>query len=165
MLVLRPTRRLRTLLKAKFVEDPPPSTGRLGDWYANDVRTRAGKLLVFVNETRLVIVIPSRDKARLGEIFRARLLALLDRLGVPEEAARAEVAEAAEIVFAATADRSLVGSMNDICFHVMFHLGRSNISFDELEVDLAGMPHVKQAEAFPDRAVRSRLGGIDPSLH
>jgi hypothetical protein len=81
----------------------------------------------------------------------------------------AELAEAQPLVFAATTNRSVVGSMSDICWHVFAgdedRQIRTEAQLLDMEEFLSGMPHVKLAEPFPDIAVRAILGGTDPKVH
>jgi hypothetical protein len=169
MLTLRFTKRLAHRLGVRLSKDPPPSDGKLGDWFANFIEDPP--VVVCVNAmSRLPLVIPALDADEVVFQFRMRLAKLLDGVGVPDHAIEAEVNSTEPIIFAPTNDRRVVGSMNDICFHVAFGLRDwggmiTETELFSLEMRLAGMPHVKQPDPFPDSVVRSVLGGVDPKAH
>ncbi|MEX2303530.1 MAG: hypothetical protein WD733_21490 [Bryobacterales bacterium] len=114
MVTLRCTRKLQKKLRASEVPEIGPLTTVLGDWYGDILFTRHARLLVFVSEqSRLAVLLHARDFPTLEERFRAGVVALLRHLGVSEEAIRREEAAMAEIVYAPTRNRSLLGTLND----------------------------------------------------
>lgn len=114
MVTLRCTRKLQKKLRACEVPEIGPSTTVLGDWYGDLLFTRHARLLVFVSEqSRLAVLLHARDFPSLEERFRAAVVGLLRHLGVSEEAIRREEVAMAEIVYAPTRNRSLIGTLND----------------------------------------------------
>ena len=78
MLTFRCTRKLLEYLDVDPIEDPSPSTGKLGDWYANLVPTYSGDLILFVNEESLITVaVPTVLADDLILTFRSRVRNLL----------------------------------------------------------------------------------------
>jgi len=170
MLTLRLTKRLAQRLGVRLDKTAPESDGRLGDWFANMIHEPLPVVVCTNAPTRLALVVPALDAAEVVRQFRMRLANLLGGLGVPDDAVTAEVASTEPVAFAPTNDRRVLGSLNDICFHVAVGLVDCGGMVREselfaLERQLAGMPHVKLAESIPERAVRAILGGADPSLH
>jgi len=109
----------------------PAPTTRLGDWHANVLYLQKGELVLLVNDRSLLpVVVPARP----GELIVARFVealgATLRRLGVPEEAVAAEVAEMVDVQLGPTRSRQILGSLND--FDRMFdeELARSSSLVD-----------------------------------
>ena len=113
MVILRPTRKLRTPLPVSLDPEPQSDTA-LGDWYVNRVMIHRRPLLLLVNSASLLAVLtPARDvrtlPARLAEIVVQRLA----RLGVPRKLIDAELETMIPFHVARTSDRSVVGIMVD----------------------------------------------------
>lgn len=114
MVTLRCTRKLRQKLGGRPIQEGAPSTTTLGDWYGNLFFTRHARLIVFVSErSRLAVLLPARDFPALEVRFRAAVVDLLRQLGVSEKAIRREEQAMAEVVYAPTCSRSILGTMND----------------------------------------------------
>lgn len=118
MLIVRCTAKLLSRLHADPASAPPPSTTRLGDWYATILPVRPEHAILLVNEpTRLAVVLPARQISTLAQRIPdaiARVLLDLDvDAGVIEEERRAM----AGIVFARTISRSVLGTMNVFIQH------------------------------------------------
>jgi hypothetical protein len=80
----------------------------LGNWYAT---------VLFVNErTLLPVFVPLAPAAKLAARFPDQLGRVPDGLGVPVEFVLQEVGAMSEASYAKTANRSVVGSMNDFAF-------------------------------------------------
>ena len=62
MLTIRCTTKLLDRLKTRPDPPAPPSTTRLGDWYATILLLRPAHMVLLVNEpTRLAALLPARD--------------------------------------------------------------------------------------------------------
>lgn len=162
MLVVRATKRLCQLLGVEVERQPPASGGTLGDWYGNWLPTSVGPLIVLMNGgTRLAVVSIARNPDALREDFRSRLRRLLGALGVPLDKVRSEADALDQVVFAKTLDRSLLGSLNEICSMVAAHDDNGALvgpkALARLEDRLATMVHMKLVETHPADAVRARL--------
>jgi hypothetical protein len=148
------------------VSEPIPSTGRLGDWYANLVPTDASDLIVFVNERSLVTVaIPAREAENIVSQFRARVQNLLAMLGVSIESIRSEIGHYQQVQFAKTSSRSVLGSMNDIASNYQFMAeggGESGyLSLSDTEYELSNMPSIAR-KIFPSDAAKELLEPKEP---
>lgn len=114
MVVLRCTHRLLARLKrAEYLSDDE-STTRLGDWYGNVLQLGHRQYLLFVSEqTRLPVVIPSREARHLATAFPDIVCAALAAVGVSAMDIAEERARMSEMVFGRTKNRSLLGTMTD----------------------------------------------------
>jgi hypothetical protein len=126
-------------------EQPVPASGRLGDWYANLIYTEAGDLILFVNErTLLSVAIPVWETHNLLEVFRLRVANLLAMIGAPHRSIVEEIGHLTNVEFGRTANRSLLGSMNDIALQYQLtaedHSHDSPLSLSDAESEVSLMP-------------------------
>ena len=161
MVTLRCTLKLLNYLAIRPVSEPIPSTGRLGDWYANLVPTDASDLIVFVNEKSLVTVaVPAWEAKNLVSHFRARVQNLLELLGVSIESIRSEISHYKQVQFAKTASRSVLGSMNDIAWNYQFMAEGGDesgyLGLSDAEYELSNMPSIAR-NIFPSDAAKELL--------
>ena len=157
MVILRPTRRLMSLLPAATTL-PPISDTALGDWYVNRiVVTRRPLLLIVSSNGLLPVVIPARDvramPERLAEVVRVRLR----RLGIAAPIIAAETDAMRPVVIAPTVDRSVLGIMVDFAKTIEFVLSQrewDETALPDIEDGLAATPcHAKkrfEKVIFPD---------------
>lgn len=126
MLVIRCTRKLLNRLPAGIEAlDPPTSTTKLGDWYGNPVGTKYRRLILFVSEkARLPVLIEAKDlKNSLAFRLRKAVGAVIANLDdIPPESVRAELDQMQDVVFAKTASRSVLGTINDYTFSIRDYL-------------------------------------------
>lgn len=136
---LRCTGRLLKHLRQKPVLDPPAPENRLGDWYANALNIGRNRLVLVTSERSLLCLVTHiRDSAHLRERIRERAFALLYHLGVPPDLAAAEVRGMQGMPFAKTANRSVLGSMNDFAVQAEAYVryGPAEIDLTDLELRL-----------------------------
>jgi uncharacterized protein DUF6933 len=133
---------------------------KLRAWSARELLTRSGPLLIGVEEiTYLTIVCPLLPLPQFLHSFAASVATQLEILGVPAAVIEIEVAGILDRAhFAKNDNRSLLGSVNDVAFHVDVLL-ESEHPFDlgtlqKVQAELNEMPHVHREPAFPDQAVR-----------
>jgi hypothetical protein len=122
MVILRPTRKLRSLLPAGEVIEANPHTA-LGDWYVNRIVVDRQPLLLLVSSLSLLpILIPARDvhglPARLPDLVEERLR----RCRVDSSAVDAEKRAMRPVAVGPTLDRSVLGIMVDFARAVPYHL-------------------------------------------
>jgi len=158
MVILRPTRKLQTLLPVAKVGQAVSGTA-LGDWYVNRVVVKRRPLLMLVSSASLLpILVPARNvrelPARLGGIVEARLA----RLGVPAGMIEAEKDAMATVMIEPTLDRSVVGIMVEFARALPYHpaVGQfDEATLSSVEDWLAETPcHAARADGdvvFPDR--------------
>jgi len=130
VVTLRCTRlvRDRLHLPRQTVPEPPPSTGRLGDWYVHLVRFGRPEFAIATSERSLLTVLfPARAlRTTLASNLRAAVRSLLESLGVSREAVAREIAAMESVTFGRTTNRRVLGSMNDLAFQASVHLARGD---------------------------------------
>ena len=122
MVILRPTRKLSSLLPATEVI-PTSSDTALGDWYVNRVMVDRQPLLLLVSSTSLLpMLIPARNVRGLPARLAALVEARLRRCGLDERTIAAETLAMASVAVGPTVDRSVLGIMVDFAKAVPYHL-------------------------------------------
>ena len=113
MVVIRDTQKLlRWLAPAKPVDEP--STTQLGDWYGHLINVGRIRLVLFISErSRLPVVLPGRDLAKVANHLAAGLEQVLVSMQVPTTLVRRELAAMSDVLFAPTNSRSLLETIND----------------------------------------------------
>jgi hypothetical protein len=113
MVILRPTRRLRSLLPTTDVA-PGGSDTALGDWYVNRLVVDRQPLLLLVSSTSLLpMLVPARDVRGLPDRLAALVRSRLKRCYIDDRAIDAETEAMVPVAVGPTADRSVLGIMVD----------------------------------------------------
>lgn len=129
--------------------------------------------MLAVNEATLVsVLLPLAPARSLLERFPEQLAVVLRALEVPEDFVEQELAAMGDGVFAKTADRSLVGTMNELAFLADARRARGRTDdLVEMSVELAGVPcsRLRSSEGRPDRELaalieRWRAGELAPAV-
>lgn len=114
MVVLRCTRKLLRRLRQTPGREGPKSSTTLGDWYADVVYLDRKPVILAVSaRTLLPVLVPARDPGSLGARLSEAAGLALEALGVGPELIAEEQRRMEELVFAPTASRQILGSMND----------------------------------------------------
>ena len=165
MLTFRCTQRVLRRLGIEAIADAPVSTTRLGDWYINLLLVRRHRLLIFVSEpTLLSVFIPVNELSTLIPRFRRGLAEVLQALGAPTRAIEAEISDTETVAFAATVNRSVLGSMNDLIFQAKWELERDpQQTLLELGLRLSQIPCKPLGYRYPREAAMVRLAGERPA--
>lgn len=125
MVTLRCTRSVRDRLHLprQMVPEPPPSTGRLGDWYVHLVRFGRPEFAIATSERSLLTVLfPARAlRTTLAPNLRGAVGSLLESLGVSGEAVAHEIAAMESVT-----NRRVLGSMNELAFQASVLLTRGD---------------------------------------
>lgn len=155
MYTLRCTRKLLDRGLGPPVAGAPPSDTLLGDWYAAVLAVRPQHLVLAVSErTLLPVVLPAREARTLARRLPAALAEVLTALGTARDDIEREVAAMAESRVAATANRSVLGSLNELVFQLGCTLPEHpQRSLVEWSVWLARTPMKALEYQSPDRAV------------
>ena len=124
MFFLHCTKKAQDRLKVKPTECRQYQTTLLGDWYCHGFTASRHKYLVFVNEqTLLPVVIPVKGleiTAEYFELFKQRLFKAFISMNLPDDKFMPELLEMDDVNFAKTANRSVIGSMNEIISEARF---------------------------------------------
>ncbi len=152
MYTLRCTRRLLDRLSVRPAAAPPEPTTRLGNWYANLLPLEVGEYLLCVSEkTLLPVALPIEAVTNLGTELPRALAPVLTGLGIERSLIEQERFAMAQSVFSTTANRHVVGYMNDFAFMMSERLKREPTPMTELSLWLARTPCKM---CFPDDATR-----------
>ena len=166
MVILRPTKKLRSLLPTAPTV-PICSDTALGDWYVNRIVVDRQPLLLLVSSASLLpMLLPARDVRRLPERLGRLVEGRLRRCGIDVRAIEAELQAMGPVVIGATVNRSVLGIMVDFAKAVPYHLEPGQWSDDTLllvEERLAETPcHSARSTdrvIFPDRKAPELLRG------
>jgi hypothetical protein len=154
MYAIRCTQKLLDRGAPPPVQSPTAPTTVLGDWYANIIFTRPEQLVICISQkTLLPVVVPAKDIKRLPERVLAAAEAMLTAIGVSSEDVELELDEMQKAVFAKTADRRVLGSLNDFVFHFQHGTGSDKgMTLHERALCLARMPCGALDYAYPTEA-------------
>ncbi|WP_052195775.1 DUF6933 domain-containing protein [Delftia sp. ZNC0008] len=127
----------------------------LGDWYANLIRVGRMQVVLAVSErTLLPLVVPAKESRRL---LVPRLIEALGEqllsIGVPQEDVQVELQAMQSSAIAKTANRRVLGSLNDLAFQLETGIKHSpDRSLMELSLWLAKTPLTYIEQASPKYA-------------
>lgn len=134
----------------------------LGNWYANVLFWKPQVVLLVNERTLLPVLMPLAPAATLGERFPEALQRVLEALGVVPAFVAVEISAMADVRFARTANRSVVGVMNG--FKHLAEDYRDYRGLDDLvtlAVELSGTPcgPLYSRHVSPDRELDALLAG------
>lgn len=118
-MTLRCTRKLLRKLRTPAPLVATRADTVLGDWYAGYYDARPQPVVLCLNERSLLTVLLAfGDAGSLVSGFRQAVLDLLTRIGVPGDAISAERDAMLEIAIGPTANRRVLGCLNEAAFAV-----------------------------------------------
>ncbi len=162
VLVVRATKKLLDRCGGPSLSDQPATTA-LGDWYATALFWKP-HVALFVNEqTRLPVFVPLAPAATLAPRFVSHLRTVFDVFGLDPRFIDSELAEMTRHRLAKTANRSVVGTMNDFSSLAEFH--RDQYGGDDLlalSLELAHTPcgPLDKGHGFPDLELNAMVQQI-----
>ena len=138
MFTIRCTRKLLRYLRAKDVrDDSEVPTTRLGDWYANLLFTRRRRLIICVSELSLLpVFVDARNPSSFTSRLQTAVGTMLGRVGLLSDQVACELAEMDQPGIGPTANRSVLGSMNDFIYLARFTLNHDQPDIDTLTLSL-----------------------------
>ena len=151
MLTIHCTRKLLKLLGAAAIVNPPSPTNRLGNWYAKVVLVRHVPLIVCISERSLLpVIVEARGASSFGARFRDAARSVLQGIGAGPDIVDREAREMRSFAIGVTANRRLLGSLNDLASLARFEI-EDNRSIDlvTLAVKLAETPCAPLKYASP----------------
>src|SRR3546814_11534106 len=113
MFRLNCTKKLLDRIKPEIVE-PGPSDTALGSWYATALLWKPQVALLVSEPTLLPVLMPLAPAATLARRFPAQLALVLKEHNVPSDFIAQEVWRMDKVQYAKTANRSVVGILNEI---------------------------------------------------
>jgi hypothetical protein len=121
--ILRCTQKLLDRLNATPESEPAAADTVLGDWYANLIHVGRIQVVLAVSERSLLpIVVPARDGRTLVHRLSEALGPMLSAIGVPTDDAAAERGGMQNWSVGKTANRRVLGSLNDLAFQLQVGL-------------------------------------------
>jgi len=116
MYSLHCTKKLLDRIKPSIETSPPPPTTALGNWYATALFWKPQLALVVNEGTLLPVLMPLAPSSTLSARFPGELAVALARHGISQAAIDREMAAMTEVAFVKTANRSVLGVMNEFSF-------------------------------------------------
>ena len=165
MYTVHATKKLRDLVKVPLQEPVESPSTALGNWYATALFWKP-RVALFVNEaTLLPVLVPLAPAKTLVDRFPAHVEAVLNALGIDPRFVASEVAVTGDARWAKTANRSVVGIMNEFSF--LAEMDRADERGEELvrmAVRLAGTPcsPLYKRHTFPDRELQALVASRLP---
>ncbi len=161
MFNLHCTKKLLDRIKPEL-QAPRAGTTRLGNWYATALFWKPQVALVVNERTLLPVFLPLAPAATLAQRFPIALREVLRALDMPAEFIDSEISGMGEVVYAKTANRSVLGVMNEFVYLAEGYRDQDG-SVDPvgLSLRLAGTPcgPLYKGAVFPDKAVRELIQG------
>jgi len=164
MFTVHATKKLLDRLKVRPDPAPPEATTQLGNWYATALFWKP-QVVLFVNEpTLLPVLVPLAPISRVVERLPAAVAEVLTELDIPKAIIDTELAAMTEHDVTKTANRSVVGMLNEFSF-----LGERFLNPDTtlhaLSIRLANTPcgPLYKSTSYPNSEVRLRLLGETPA--
>ena len=158
VLIVRATKKLRDRIGSPDLRDGERSTTALGEWYATRFAWRPDVLLLVNESTLLPVLLPLAPAATALTRAVDRIAAAMRTYGAAEATIAAEVEQMATRRIGPTANRSVVGIMNEFTFLADHWRGPD---LDELSARLAATPcsplyrtHVTPEHAFRHATAR-----------
>jgi len=155
-------------LKPKNLRQQEPRFSFLGQWHANLIYIDRSKCVLFVNDRTLFnFIAPGVTRVQirdLGELFRDLLGCVLSAEDIPQEVTDSILSEYAEIGFAKSSDRSVLGCSNDFAYHYKFRIseagGIHSWRVPEIIREMNRMPMYASTprSMYPFRELRSLYG-------
>jgi hypothetical protein len=160
MLIVRATRKLLAHLGPPGLRNSHQCTTQLGEWYATVLPWRP-RITLLVNETTLLpVLIPLAPAATwLGRVG-GQVAAVLEAHSTPAGFIAEELTHMREYALGPTANRSVVGVMNEFAFLADVHRGNGGVvDLLELAVRLAATPcgPLYRRNISPDRELAAAL--------
>ena len=158
MATFRCTAKLLKRLKIDKPGEPPAPQNALGDWYGNILFTKAGHYLLLLSDrSRLPVLLSARELHSFPSRFLQTLADVLEGIGVPSHQIDRELKVMQPLYFGKTADRSVLGTLNDFGFLAKYWLSPGDLSLYEVNLRLARAPCQPLQSKFPDKETRSLL--------
>lgn len=158
MFTLHATKKLLDRVGAPPVAVPPDSTTRLGNWYGTLLFWRPQIVLLVNERTLLPVLLPFAPSADLMSRIPGEVAALLGRLGIGPELIAAERDAMWPICLAKTANRRLLGMLNEFAFQASIYArGDFGGSLSDIALRLSDTPCGPIAMNRPGRIAREVL--------
>ena len=163
MFVVHGTKKFRDRVQQPESDDPSRSTTVLGGWYATVLLWRPQQVALLINETTLLpVLLPLAPAVTVLDRFPRALATVLERQGVDAAFIDRELAAMDGYQVAKTANRSLVGMLNEFSFMADTHRAHDgDVDLLDLAMWLAHTPcgPLRGRHGFPDRELAALVAG------
>jgi hypothetical protein len=163
-MIVRATKKLRQRLGSATPHDGEPSTTVLGEWYATVLPWRPRQLILLVNErTLLPMLMPLAPSATAPSRIGPEIAVALAAHQVPAVVIDGELSQMRDCRFAPTANRSVVGVMNEFAFLAdVYRKNHPDIGLPQLARRLAATPcsPLYRSHTSPDRELHAFLSSV-----
>lgn len=164
MLIARATKKLRQRLGSAVPHDDEPSTTLLGDWYATALPWRPQQLILLVNEqTLLPVLMPLAPATTAPSRIGPEIAATLTAHQAPATIVDGELGQMHDCRMAPTANRSVVGIMNEFAFLAdVYRRNDPGLGLLQLAMKLASTPcsPLYRRHTSPDRELQAFLRSL-----
>ena len=159
MIIIRATKKLRQRVDPSNMQDGEHSTTALGDWYATMLPWRPQVALLVNERTLLPVLMPLAPAATMPARVADQIGSTLAAHGAPDAVIQAEVDQMREWRVAPTANRSVVGIMNEFAALADTWRDAAEPNLLDLAVRLAATPcsPLYQRHISPDRELAAFL--------
>ncbi|GII55502.1 hypothetical protein Pth03_38910 [Planotetraspora thailandica] len=165
MLIVRATKKLLDRIGPPSLGEGEQPTTLLGQWYATAVFWKP-QVALFVNESTLVpVLMPLAPAATLLARFPQQVATVLAALGAPDMIIGEELQQMRDSRLAKTANRSVVGIMNEFTYLAETYRGGTPApDLLGLAIRLAATPcgPLYSKHISPDRELQALLRSITP---
>jgi hypothetical protein len=155
MFTVRCTKKLLDRMRTEPETDPPAPSTILGDWYANVLRVGKQQYILGVSEkTLLPVVLPAVEAKLLPRRLPEAVFDVLKALGIAWSAIDREMKEMQEATVGSTANRSVLGILNEFAFAAPYRLAEG-APLVEVALGLAETPSKPIGMNSPDRSTKA----------
>ena len=158
MFVVHGTKKMLDRIGPATTGPEAESTTRLGSWYATPLFWRPQVALLVNEPTRLPVLVHLAPSHGVIPRFVDALATVLDELGLRHGLIADEIDQMADYRVTKTANRSVIGTMNDFTFLAdTYGRGESMEDLVRLSLKLAGTPcgPLMARSGYPDQEVRA----------
>ncbi len=165
MATLRCTQKLLSELRQKPTGEAQ-SADVFGSWHANLLRIDRRKCVLFTHDQTLyTFFVPGLTKPHFqnfDEVFRQNLFKCLISENLPQKQIEIFLVDIREIEITKTNNRSVLGSMNDLTFHLKYQIsdegGLSGVDLSKLNYDINRIPMGAIKEIYSIYELKKLLG-------
>ena len=160
MYSLHCTKKLLDRVKLPIAAPAPPASTALGNWYATVLFWKPQVALLVNERTLLPVLMPLAPVATLTQRFPDTLNAILNQYGASAAFVANEIGAMSEVTVIKTANRSVVGTMNEFSFLAEHYRDATIDTFDliGLAMRLGRTPCGAVGYSRPAQLIKALLG-------
>ena len=160
VLIMRAMKKLRDRIGPPDLREGERSTTVLGEWYATRFVWRPDVLLLVNEKALLPVLLPLAPAGTALSRAVDRIAGAMATYGATEAMIAAELEQMQTHRIGPTANRSVVGVMNELVFFADAYRDQIQSDLDELAARLANVPYspLRSTHISPDRAFTALVG-------